>query len=83
MFFLVAAFSVSIVSCSAQSVMPGLRLASTTQGAAATGYHILYSFNGFPSDASGPKAPVVSLNGKLYGTTGGGGADDGKNPVRI
>ncbi len=39
---------------------------------AGTGYHLLYSFVG-GSNASYPVAGLTNLNGKLYGTAGGGG----------
>ncbi|MGA8534458.1 MAG: choice-of-anchor tandem repeat GloVer-containing protein [Candidatus Tumulicola sp.] len=34
---------------------------------------VLYSFKGGSSDGENPEANVISLNGKLYGTTAGGG----------
>ncbi len=41
---------------------------------------MLYSFGSGPDDGSNPTAPVIDVNGMLYGTTsggGGGGSDNG------
>ncbi|HTT85445.1 MAG TPA: choice-of-anchor tandem repeat GloVer-containing protein [Rhizomicrobium sp.] len=37
---------------------------------------VLYSFKGYPSDGAGPVAGLLHVNGSLYGTTFGGGAQD-------
>jgi len=38
-----------------------------------SGYESIYSFNGSPTDGSAPFAPLVAVNGTLYGTTFEGG----------
>jgi uncharacterized repeat protein (TIGR03803 family) len=40
----------------------------------AGGEHVLYSFKGGPGDGANPEANLVTYNGKLYGTTAGGGS---------
>jgi len=35
---------------------------------------VIYSFKGGPGDGNGPDAGLVEVNGRLYGTTGNGGA---------
>ena len=42
---------------------------------ARTDYRVLYSFTGNP-DGAFPGAPLLALNGKFYGTTSGGGANN-------
>lgn len=37
--------------------------------------HLLYSFKGPPTDGATPVAPLRDVNGELYGTTDGGGAN--------
>lgn len=39
-------------------------------------FNVLYRFQGGPNDGSQPYGGLVGLNGKLYGTTSGGGAND-------
>ena len=37
---------------------------------------VLYSFKGYPVDGDYPDAALLDVNGVLYGTTYGGGAND-------
>jgi uncharacterized repeat protein (TIGR03803 family) len=41
-----------------------------------SGYKLLYGFNGYPYDGSMPQASLVAINGKFYGTTIAGGANN-------
>lgn len=38
---------------------------------------VVHSFTGYPSDGSTPYAGLIAVNGTLYGTTSGGGANCG------
>ena len=43
--------------------------------------HVLYRFNGIPTDGSGPNAGLVILDGMLYGTTAYGGTNYNEGTV--
>jgi uncharacterized repeat protein (TIGR03803 family) len=51
------------------SVGAGTVFDATTSG----DEHILYSFKGYPKDGEEPKAPLIAVDGELYGTTYLGG----------
>jgi uncharacterized repeat protein (TIGR03803 family) len=69
-----------LVACGGSHVtLPGVAQAVNgpmTDQPAAGGYSSLYSFRGSP-DGAYPITGLTPLNGKLYGTTGGGGVPSG------
>jgi uncharacterized repeat protein (TIGR03803 family) len=54
----------------------GARGAGTVFAVSTSGKErVLHSFRGAPDDGAGPTAPLIALNGTLYGTTETGGAN--------
>jgi uncharacterized repeat protein (TIGR03803 family) len=62
-----------IGGCVNNAITPFAPAASSESRAGTLKYNVLYSFNG-GSDGAVPTAGLTYVNGKLYGTTGGGGA---------